>query len=111
MLGFAALPLLFLTYWFYTAPLAILRFFLSLNTAYFQLFSVPLMLKTFFQPIKNEYRQGLVGVSIGMGMVVKSVIILVACLLFIALFLCEIALFLSFLLIPFVSVALLFRKL
>lgn len=39
--------------------------------------SVPILLKTFFKPLKNEYRDGLVWFSIIMGMLVKSVILFV----------------------------------
>ncbi len=40
------------------------------------LLSVSLLLSTFFKPLKNEYREGLVVFSIIMGIVVKSLILL-----------------------------------
>ncbi len=40
------------------------------------MFSIKMLLQTFFQPIKNEYREGLVRFSIVMGIFVKLCIIL-----------------------------------
>lgn len=102
------LPFLFVSFWFVAAPKEILLFFGSLNHAFFRFFSLPLLLRTFFQPIKNEYRHGLVGFSVGMGMVVKSVLIMVNLFLFLPLFLGEIVLFILFLSFPVLSIAVLF---
>lgn len=55
----------------------LVKFFFSLNRAFLELFSLPLLIKTFFKPWKNEYRQGLVGFSIGMGMFIKTLVIIV----------------------------------
>lgn len=102
------LPLYFLHFWFVKAPLGLLRYFYQLNEAYFEVFSVFLLLKTFFKPLKNEYRKGLVGFSRGMGMAVKSAIILFALILFLPLLLLEAILFLGFIIFPLVTVSLLF---
>lgn len=40
------------------------------------LLSVPLLLKTFFKPLKNEYREGLVLFSVLAGIFIKSLILL-----------------------------------
>ena len=61
------LPVQFLKFWFIDAPRNLIAFFNSLNNAFLQLCSLPLLLKTYFKPWKNEYREGLVGFSIGMG--------------------------------------------
>ncbi|MDE2026384.1 MAG: hypothetical protein KGJ07_07865, partial [Patescibacteria group bacterium] len=37
--------------------------------------SLRVLLVTFFKPWKNEYREGLVGFSIAMGMMIKSMFI------------------------------------
>ncbi|OGG03277.1 hypothetical protein A2W14_00355 [Candidatus Gottesmanbacteria bacterium RBG_16_37_8] len=95
-----SLPIIFLRFWFWEAPASIISFFASLNSAFLQLFSLPLMVKTYFKPWKNEYRQGLVAFSIGMGMFIKTFVILVDLLLFITLFLTEIALTLAFIFFP-----------
>lgn len=86
----------------------IIGFFVSVNKAFFQLFSLPLLLRTFFQPIKNEYRQGLVGFSIGMGIAVKSMLIIANLFLLIPLVAIELFLLFAFLAFPFVTVGLLF---
>ena len=65
-----------------------------------QLFSLPLLVKTFFKPWKNEYREGLVAFSIGMGMFIKIFVIFVDLLLFIALFLVEVLFTLAFIFFP-----------
>jgi len=71
------LPVIFLKFWFWEAPLRMIQFFFSVNHAALQILSLPLMLRTFFKPLKNEYRKGLVGFSIGMGIVIKSILIFV----------------------------------
>lgn len=50
----------------------LITFFTSLNQALIKIFSLPLLVRTFFKPWKNEYREGLVGFSIGMGMFIKT---------------------------------------
>jgi len=54
------------------------------------------MFKTFFKPWKNEYREGLVGFSIVMGMIIKSLFIFADLCLFAGLLLVEVNLFLIF---------------
>ncbi len=38
------------------------------------LLSAPLLIKTFFRPLKNEYREGLVLFSVIMGIIIKSLL-------------------------------------
>lgn len=102
-----AIPILFVRFWFYEAPKEMVLYFLSVNKAFFQLFSTQLLLTTLFRPIKNEYRDGLVGFSIGMGLVVKTCIIVVTVLLFFILFLLEVFSLLFFIALPFLSLFLL----
>jgi len=107
-MNYLALPVMFFKFWFFESPLALLNFFISVNSAFFQLFSLPLLLKTFFKPLKNEYRQGLVGFSIGMGIVVKSFFILAnLAILFLLLFV-EISIFIAYVFFPLATIALLF---
>jgi hypothetical protein len=94
------LPLSFLKFWFFTAPIGLVRYFLSFNSAFMQFLSLPLLLRTFFKPLKNEYRQGLVGFSIAMGVVVKSILILFDLFLFGCLLILELLVILGFLYIP-----------
>ncbi len=107
MSAYFFLPFYFLSFWFGEAPVSIIRYFLEVNRAFFRFFSVSLLLRTFFQPIKSEYRPGLVGFSIGMGIVLKTVVIVASLILFIPILLLEILLLGGFLIFPLVTLALL----
>lgn len=100
-----------LKFWYFESPKNILHFFISLNKTFLGVFSLPLMLKTFFKPWKNEYREGLIGFSIFMGMVVKSLFILADSILLIGLIIFEVFLFIGFLIWPFAIIVLPFVKL
>ncbi len=108
MAAYLFLPLEFLWFWFIDAPRGMILYFHSLNLAFLQQFSLPLLLATFFKPLKNEYREGLVWFSIGMGMFVKFWIILVDLLLFMILLVFEIAIILIFVSWPVIAVGALF---
>ena len=103
MTAYLFLPVAFLKFWFIEAPIGMLGYFGSLNRAFLQLFSLPLFLRTFFKPLKNEYREGLVGFSIAMGIAVKSILIAVDLALFFVLLAFEVVFLLYFLLLPFIS--------
>lgn len=94
------LPLYILKFWYLEAPIALLYYFFSLNKAFFHLFSLPLMIRTFFRPWKNEYRKGLIGFSIFMGMAFKSIFIAVDIFIFSFLLIFEVILFIAFLAWP-----------
>lgn len=94
------LPLTFLKFWYLDAPIGILGFFSSLNKAFIQLFSLPLLVKTYFKPWKNEYREGLVGFSIGMAMFIKTFVILTDIILLFLLLLLELIIILGFIFWP-----------
>lgn len=96
------LPLLFLQFWFYDLPKEVARYFVSLNKAYFHAFSAKMLLKTFFQPIKNEYREGLVRFSICLGIIVKTVILTTSLILFLPLLVFELLVLAFFVGFPFV---------
>jgi hypothetical protein len=100
-------PFDFLRFWFFQAPKELVLYFLSLNKAFLQLFSLGLLLRTFFKPIKNEYRNGLVGFSIGMGIFVKTWIILFDTALLLLLTAFELVFVIAFVLWPFATIALL----
>lgn len=108
MTGLILLPISFLKFWFFEAPRAILHFSVSLDKAFLQLFSLPLLIKTYFKPWKNEYRKGLVGFSIAMGMFIKTFVILADLLLFFFLLIIELTFFLMFIFWPFATVYLQF---
>ena len=108
MSAYLTLPALFLKFWFYDAPIAIAEYFFSLNSATLHFLSIPLLLRTFFKPLKNEYRQGLVAFSIAMGIVIKALLLFVDLVLLSGLVLFEIVFLISFLLLPLLSIQLLF---
>lgn len=108
MTAYLKLPWIFTKFWFYEAPIHIFVFFTSVNHSFFQFLSLPLLLRTFFKPIKNEYRSGLVGFSIGMGMAVKSVLIVVNLVLFIPLLVTELFFFFVFITFPLLTIGVLF---
>lgn len=108
MQNYLFLPLDFLKFWFFEAPREIIVFFASLNRAFFQMFALPLFLRTFFKPLKNEYRQGLVGFSRAMGMAIKSLFIIADLIILIPLLCFEILVLVSFLAFPIVTVWILF---
>lgn len=105
------LPLYILKFWYLEAPIALLKYFFHLNKAFFHLFSLPLMLRTFFRPWKNEYREGLVRFSIFMGIVFKTFFIIADLFIFAFLILFEIILYVAFLAWPVVTFYMLFVKL
>lgn len=94
------LPLIFLRFWFLEAPRGLISFFASLNSAFLQLFSLPLLVRTYFKPWKNEYRKGLVGFSIAMGMFIKTVVIIADVFLLFTLLIFELIFMFSFVVWP-----------
>jgi hypothetical protein len=108
MTGLILFPIHFLKFWFIEAPVSMLSFFVSLNKAFLQLFSLPLLIKTYFKPWKNEYRQGLVGFSIAMGIFIKTFVIFADLALLLFLLIIELAVAISFIVWPFATVYLLF---
>lgn len=105
---YLALPFLFLKFWFVEAPLLLIRYFWSLNEAFLQMFSLVILIKTFFKPWKNEYRKGFVGVAVGIGMTIKSFVIFADFVLFSLLLFFEILLVLFFVSLPILALLLLF---
>lgn len=90
----------FFKFWFFEAPREQLSFFGSLNRAFLGLFSLSILVKTFFKPWKNEYREGLVGFSIGMGMFIKSIVIIVDIVLLLILLMLELLFVAAFIFWP-----------
>jgi hypothetical protein len=108
MNSYILLPLIFIKFWFIEAPLGMIGFFASFNHAFLELFSLPLFLRTFFQPLKNEYRPGLVWFSRIMGMISKTFLILVDVLLFIIILAVEGLILVGFLTFPIATVYILY---
>lgn len=107
MNSYFLLPLTFLKFWYFDSPKEIVGYCLSLNNAFFKLFSLPLMIQTFFKPLKNEYRPGLVRFSRVMGVIIKSTLIFADVLLLVVLVVTEFAVLFGFLAFPILTVLLL----
>lgn len=101
------LPLIFLKFWYIDSPLEMLKFLGSLNNYTAQLFALPLCIKTYFKPIKNEYREGLVGFSRVIGILVKTGLILTDLFILSLLLIIEIVIVVSFLAFPIITLLLL----
>ena len=71
----AKLPFIFLHWWFLEAPLTLLKILRFIFAAFVHLFSFKELFTTFFQPWKNEYREGLVRTAIVVGVVFKTILI------------------------------------
>jgi hypothetical protein len=104
----AFLPIIFLKFWYFDIPWEMLAYFFSLNNYMMKLLALPLSIKTYFKPLKNEYREGLVGFSRAMGMIIKTGIITAGLFIFSIMITIETIIFLSFLLFPVATIALLF---
>jgi len=100
--------IMFLKFWFLESPVSLFKFFVSLNSAFLQLFSLPLLLQTYFKPLKNEYRKGLVGFSIAMGITIKSFFIVADVVILTLLLSAEVVIFVSYVLFPVATIVLLF---
>jgi len=108
MLFYLSLPFILLRFWFTEAPILLISFFASLNSAVMGIISLPLLLKTYFKPWKNEYREGLVGFSIGMGMFIKTFVILADILIMLFFLFFETIFIISFLAFPILIFSLIF---
>ncbi|MBI4098122.1 MAG: hypothetical protein HY426_03705 [Candidatus Levybacteria bacterium] len=107
---YLSIPLLFLKFWYIDAPIRLIRYFFSVNHAALQILSLPLMARTYFKPLKNEYRKGLVAFSIGMGIFVKTVLIFVDLVIFLFVILLEIGFLVFFIWWPAITVLILIIK-
>jgi hypothetical protein len=97
----------FIKFWFIEAPVGLMEYFASLNTAAMKFLSLRILLVTFFKPWKNEYREGLVGFSIAMGMIIKSMFIVFDIVVLVALLLVETAMIALFVSWPIITVSML----
>jgi hypothetical protein len=107
-MNYSQLPLLFLKFWFIESPVTLFQYFASLNMSFLQLFSLPLFLQTYFKPLKNEYRQGLVGFSRALGIFIKTILIAVDIFLFTLLLAVEVIIFAGYVFLPIATIWVLF---
>lgn len=107
---YLSIPLLFLKFWYIEAPLRLVKYFMSINHAVLQILSLSLMIRTFYKPLKNEYRKGLVAFSIGMGIFVKSVLIAVDLFIYSFVIFLEVTFLAFFIWWPIATIAILFAQ-
>lgn len=106
MQSFLLLIFQFIVFWFIEAPKAMIAYFISFNNATIKFLSLFILIKTFFKPWKNEYREGLVGFSIIMGMIIKSMIIFFDIVVLLVLFIFELVAIFLFACWPVITVSL-----
>jgi len=110
MLAFVYYPFYLIVFWYKDVLGGLLDFFIDLNRYVASLLSLQLLIKTFFKPLKNEYRQGLVLFSIIFGMFIKSILISISLFLVFFLLLIEFLIGVFLLLLPAALVALILYK-
>ena len=106
---YASLPLLFLKFYVFELPLMCIKWFASFNHSFLELVSLPLLVRTFFKPWKNEYRQRFIPVAVGLGMSIKSCVIIADLFMLSILLFAECVLIIFVVLWPILTVLLLLR--
>lgn len=101
-------PVAVIYFWYFFLPKKLIHHFVDLIVYFIEVFSIPLLVKTFFKPLKNEYRGDLVLFSVFMGIAVKSLIIPICLALIGFLVVIEIFIFSLIMLIPFLGVYFMF---
>ena len=95
-------------FWFIDAPIRLIKYFLTVNHAALQILSAPLLVRTFFKPLKNEYRKGLVLFSFVFGMILKSFLLFIDLIVLGFLIFIEVLIIILFVTWPFLSFYILF---
>ncbi|MDO8270090.1 MAG: hypothetical protein Q7T54_05490 [Candidatus Levybacteria bacterium] len=107
MVAFLYYPFYLILFWYKTVIGGIFTFFIEFNRYTASLLSLPLLLHTFFKPLKNEYRDGLVLFSIVFGMIIKTALILISASIIFVLLLTEVLIALFLIALPFGAILLL----
>jgi len=105
MTAFLYYPGYLTMFWFRDVLGSVVRFFIEFNRYVLSLLSFYLLLKTFFKPLKNEYRSGLVLFSTIFGIAIKSFIIGIDLGILLFIFALESIVLIFLLLLPIVLVA------
>src|SRR4030042_5233184 len=100
----AKLPIEFFIWWFWEAPITLLKILKFIFLAFAHLFSLNWLFTTFFKPWKNEYREGLVRTAIFIGAFIKALLIIFDFFILSLLLLVEIIIFLLWFLLPFIAI-------
>ncbi|RJQ25961.1 hypothetical protein C4577_04410 [Candidatus Parcubacteria bacterium] len=89
-------------FWYKDAVFSLINYFVELDRYIIDLLSTPILVHTFFDPIKNEYRKGLVGFSIGLGIFIKTLILIPSFAILLLVFILEFIALIIFLFFPFI---------
>ncbi len=84
-MGILLYPYYLLLFWYKDVLYSCLKTSFQIILYTSDLLSLGVMIKTFFKPLKGEYREGLVFFSVIMGMIFKSILISIDLLLMLAL--------------------------
>ncbi|OIP57903.1 MAG: hypothetical protein COX79_02810 [Candidatus Levybacteria bacterium CG_4_10_14_0_2_um_filter_36_16] len=74
-MGIFLYPFILVKFWYYDGFINLVTACFGLSLYLSRLFSLQLLVRSFLKPLKNEYRAGLVGFSIVLGIIVKSFLI------------------------------------
>lgn len=97
-------PFDFLVWWFWEAPITLIKILRFIFAAIAHLLSFQSLFSTFFKPWKNEYREGLVRTAIFIGAFIKLFLILFDSLLFVVLLSFEAIIFIAWVALPFIAI-------
>ena len=110
MISFAYYPFFLIIFWYKDVIGSFYNFFIDCNRYVASLLSLSLLTRTFFKPLKNEYRDGLVIFSILFGIAIKSVLISVSLLIIFCILFVEFMVGIFLLALPLLLIALMFGK-
>ncbi len=107
---FLSYPILLVKFYYVDVTVGFLKHIFSHTRYFIYMLSIPLMFKTFFKPLKGEYRNQLVVFSIVAGMIIKFVLLSVSTVLLLLFIIFEFTFFVLFLIFPFLAVYLFLNK-
>jgi len=96
----AKLPFYFTRWWYYEAPPKLFTYLTRVLGGIAHLLSVELLLKTFFEPWRAEYRKGFVAVARFVGISVKAIFLIFDFLILSAILIWGVFIFISWFLLP-----------
>lgn len=100
MIPFLYYPLYLFVFWYKDVVVGLFSFFVVFNSYVASLLSFSNLLRTFFKPLKNEYREGLVFFSICFGVVIKTVLLSVSAVILFCILLIEVLVILFLITLP-----------
>lgn len=104
MIAFLYYPIYLVLFWYKDILGSVFIFFIQINRYAASILSVPQFLKTYFKPVKNEYRDGLILFSIILGIVIKSFLLVISILILLVMLLLEVMVLSLFILMPIIMI-------